>query len=249
MLTVLIVDDEPLARENLRVLLQPVADIEIVGEAENAIEAMAAINRLQPRVVFLDIQMPRISGLEMAGMLDTRQRPRIVFLTAYDEYALQAFDENAVDYLLKPLQPARLQKTLQRLRQAEEPQDFSRLEVTQKPLKYIPCNGLNRIYLLPMEEVACVSSRLGGVCVTGSDGKAGATELTLRTLERRTPLVRCHRQHLINLDLLSEIHMHENHQGELVMKNGLIVPVSRRYLKVLKEILGLSSPRPALSAD
>ncbi|MBS0909545.1 two-component system response regulator BtsR [Tatumella sp. JGM118] len=249
MLTVLIVDDEPLARENLRVLLQAYPDVEIAGEAENAIEAMEAINRLQPRVVFLDIQMPRISGLEMAGMLDTRQRPRIVFLTAYDEYALQAFDENAIDYLLKPLQPARLEKTLQRLRQAEEPQDFSRIEVTQRPLKYIPCNGMNRIYLLPMEDVACVSSRIGGVSVTGRDGKAGTTELTLRTLERRTPLIRSHRQHLINLDLLSEIRMHENHQGELVMKNGLTVPVSRRYLKVLKEILGLSSPRPPISGE
>ena len=236
---VLIVDDEPLARENLRLLLQQYDDIVIVGEAANAIEAMAAINRLRPQVVFLDIQMPRISGLEMVGMLDPQQRPHIVFLTAFDEYALQAFDEDAFDYLLKPTDPARLEKCLKRLRQVSDPQDLTRLPVLQTPLKYIPCNGQNRIWLLPMEEVACVSSRIGGVFVTSSAGQEGATELTLRTLEQRTPLLRCHRQHMINMDQLREIRMEENGQGELRMKSGQTVPVSRRYLKRIKETLGL----------
>lgn len=239
MLTVLIVDDEPLARENLRVLLQPVTDLEIVGEAENAIEGMAMINRLQPQVVFLDIQMPRISGLEMAGMLDSDQRPQIVFLTAFDEYALQAFDEHAFDYLLKPIEPSRLEKTLQRLRQSGIPRDLTLLPGAQTPLRYIPCHGQNRIYLQGMEDVVCVSSRIGGVCVLSRDGKEGATALTLRTLEARTPLIRCHRQHLINMDLLREILIEDQGQGELIMKNGLRVPVSRRYLKQLKERLGL----------
>ncbi len=236
---VLIVDDEPLARENLRLLLGQHDDIVVIGEASNAIEAMAAINRLRPQVVFLDIQMPRISGLEMAGMLDPQQRPHIVFLTAFDEYALQAFDEDAFDYLLKPTCPTRLETCLKRLRQAREPQELPRLPAVEAPLRYIPCSGQNRIYLLPMEDVACVSSRIGGVFVTSSEGREGATELTLRTLEQRTPLMRCHRQHMINLDQLREIRMEENGQGELRMKSGQTVPVSRRYLKRLKETLGL----------
>ena len=111
MLKILIVDDEPLARENLCVLLQPVADVIVAGECENAVEALGAINRLRPDVVFLDIHMPRISGLELVGMIDPERMPHIVFLTAYDEYALQAFEENAFDYLLKPVQASRLEKT------------------------------------------------------------------------------------------------------------------------------------------
>lgn len=92
MLKVLIVDDEPLARENLRILLETQPDIEIVGECGNAVEAIGAVHKLRPDVLFLDIQMPRISGLEMVGMLDPQHRPYIVFLTAFDEYAVKAFE-------------------------------------------------------------------------------------------------------------------------------------------------------------
>lgn len=92
MLNALIVDDEPSARDNLRHLLEAEAEIAIIGECANAIEAISQIHRLQPDVVFLDIQMPRISGLEMVGMLDPNRMPHIVFLTAYDEYAVQAFE-------------------------------------------------------------------------------------------------------------------------------------------------------------
>lgn len=110
MIKVLIVDDEPLARENLRILLQEQSDIEIIGECSNAVEAIGAVHKLHPDVLFLDIQMPRISGLEMVGMLDPEHRPYIVFLTAFDEYAVKAFEEHAFDYLLKPIEEARLEK-------------------------------------------------------------------------------------------------------------------------------------------
>lgn len=110
MIKVLIVDDEPLARENLRILLQGQDDIEIVGECANAVEAIGAVHKLRPDVLFLDIQMPRISGLEMVGMLDPEHRPYIVFLTAFDEYAIKAFEEHAFDYLLKPIEEKRLEK-------------------------------------------------------------------------------------------------------------------------------------------
>ncbi len=239
MLRVLIVDDEPLARENLRFLLQDESDIEIVGECGNAIEAIGAVNNLRPDVLFLDIQMPRISGLEMAGMLDRQHRPYIVFLTAFDEYAIQAFEEHAFDYLLKPIEQPRLAKTLARLRQERQVQDISLLPENQQPLKFIPCSGHSRIWLLQMEEVAFVSSRMSGVYVTSQDGKEGFTELTLRTLESRTPLLRCHRQYLVNMAQLKEIRLEDNGQAELLLRDGHTVPVSRRYLKSLKEALGL----------
>ena len=239
MIKVLIVDDEPLARENLRILLQEQSDIEIVGECSNAVEAIGAVHKLRPDVLFLDIQMPRISGLEMVGMLDPEHRPYIVFLTAFDEYAVKAFEEHAFDYLLKPIEETRLEKTLIRLRQERTKQDVSLLPENQQEVKFIPCSGHSRIYLLQMDDVAFISSRMSGVYVTSSDGKEGFTELTLRTLESRTPLLRCHRQYLVNMAQLQEIRLEDNGQAELILRNGLTVPVSRRYLKSLKEAIGL----------
>ncbi|WP_318364021.1 two-component system response regulator BtsR [Enterobacter sp.] len=239
MLKVLIVDDEPLARENLRILLEDESDIEIVGECANAVEAIGAVHKLRPDVLFLDIQMPRISGLEMVGMLDPEHRPYVVFLTAFDEYAVKAFEEHAFDYLLKPIASPRLAKTLTRLRHERGVQDVSVLPENQAPLKFIPCTGHSRIYLLQMDDVAYVSSRLSGVYVTSHEGKEGFTELTLRTLESRTPLMRCHRQYLVNMAHLKEIRFEDNGQAELLLREGHTVPVSRRYLKNLKEALGL----------
>ncbi|MCE0846360.1 two-component system response regulator BtsR [Buttiauxella sp. A2-C1_F] len=241
MLKVLIVDDEPLARENLRIMLQNEPDIEVVGECGNAVEAIGAVHRLHPDVVFLDIQMPRISGLEMVSMLDPEQRPYIVFLTAFDEYAVQAFEEHAFDYLLKPIDSKRLEKTLHRLRHVRVDQDMTLLAPNQEDLKFIPCTGQSRIYLLQMEEVMYASSRMSGVYVTNAQGAEGFTELTLRTLESRTPLVRCHRQYLVNMVHLKEIRFEDGGQAELMLRDGQSVPVSRRYLKSLKEALGLKA--------
>ncbi|AIR00700.1 two-component system response regulator BtsR [Pluralibacter gergoviae] len=241
MIRILIVDDEPLARENLRILLESHEDIEVVGECDNAVEAIGAVHRLRPDVLFLDIQMPRISGLEMVGMLDPEHRPWVVFLTAYDEYAVKAFEEHAFDYLLKPVEAGRLAKTLARLQQerSRRQQDLSQIAESQQPLKVIPCTGHSRIWLLQMADVAFVSSRMSGVYVTDGEGREGFTELTLRTLESRTPLLRCHRQHLVNMQHLREIRLEENGQAELLLRSGQTVPVSRRYLRSLKEALGL----------
>ncbi|KEA50483.1 MULTISPECIES: two-component system response regulator BtsR [Mangrovibacter] len=241
MITVLIVDDEPLARENLRAMLEQESDIQVIGECSNAVEGIGAVHREHPDVVFLDIQMPRISGLEMVGMLDPVKRPWIVFLTAWDEYAVQAFEEHAFDYLLKPVEASRLAKTLHRLRHERTEQDTALLPQVSENLRYIPCTGHSRIYLLPVEDVSYVSSRLSGVFVTSAHGDEGFTELTLRTLETRTPLLRCHRQYLVNMAHLKEIRFDEGGQAELLLRDGQSVPVSRRYLKNLKVALGLKA--------
>ncbi|EXU75591.1 two-component system response regulator BtsR [Erwinia mallotivora] len=239
MLRAVIVDDEPLARENLRLMLQAEQDISIVSECANAIEAIGAVNRLKPDVLFLDIQMPRINGLEMVSMLDDGHRPSIVFLTAFEEYAIKAFEEHAFDYLLKPVAAERLSKTLVRLRQQQHRYPSAPVPENPQPLQFIPCSGQSRIYLLQMQDVAFVSSRLSGVWVTSNEGKEGLTELTLRTLESRTPLLRCHRQFLVNMAQLKEIHLQDNGQAELQLRSGQTVPVSRRYLKPLKKSIGL----------
>ena len=119
MIRTLIVDDEHYAREELRQQLACDPAIEIVGEAANAIEALPLIQRLKPDVVFLDIQMPKLSGMELVAMLDPL--PRIVFVTAFDEYAIQAFEENAFDYLLKPVTAERMNKALERIQRLLSP--------------------------------------------------------------------------------------------------------------------------------
>ncbi|MDR3411475.1 MAG: two-component system response regulator BtsR [Formivibrio sp.] len=239
MMKTLIVDDEPFARKELRALLAEAEDFEVVGESGNAIEALADIHRLHPDVVFLDIQMPRISGLEMLAMLDRERMPHIVFVTAYDEYAIRAFEENAFDYLLKPTNRERLAKTLVRLRKERGAQDFQALGSTI-PLQHVPCCSVNRIYLLRLEEIEYATSKLSGVYVAAADGEERFTELTLRTLEERTPLLRCHRQYLINPDQIREIRLVENGLAEIVTRSDKKVPVSRRFLRELKERLGIS---------
>ncbi|MBV8046709.1 MAG: two-component system response regulator BtsR [Paludibacterium sp.] len=239
-MNVLIVDDEPLAREELRARLSTEADMTIIGECGNAIEAIAAIHRQKPDVVFLDIQMPRISGLEMLGMLDPEHTPHIVFLTAYEDYALKAFEENAFDYLLKPAEPARLAKTLERLRRtlgARQP--LSQLAPGQA-LSYVPCQGAGRILLLKLPDIEYVSSRVSGVYVVDHAGSEHFTELTLRTLEEKSPLVRCHRQYLVNLDAVAEIRLGEGGAADIVARNGHVIPVSRRFLKPLKQRVGIA---------
>lgn len=238
-MNVLIVDDEPLARQELRCLLEAEADIHIVDECGNAIEAIKAINHKPVDVVFLDIQMPRISGLEMIGMLDPDHMPRVVFLTAHDEYAVRAFEERAYDYLLKPIDSQRLAKTLQHLRS-----DYVRRPLVLPPeaqrLQHIPCAGINRIFLLKLDEVESVASNASGVYVIGTDGKENFTELTLRTIEERTPLLRCHKQFLINPDQIKEIRFEENGVAEIITISNRNVPVSRRFLGALRDSVGIS---------
>ncbi|MFG6447603.1 two-component system response regulator BtsR [Roseateles sp. BYS180W] len=241
--TALIVDDEAPARAELRALLAEHPHIEVVGEAAHAVEALQLIHRLRPQLVFVDIQMPRISGLELARMLDPQQLPALVFVTAFDQHALEAFEAQALDYLLKPVAPQRLARTLARLaQQPATPQATGQaLEAlsTLAPLRTLPCHGHQRIVLLPLAEVDHVHARLSGVYLVAQDGAEHFTELTLKTLELRTPLLRCHRQHLVHPERIREIRLLEGGAAELRTAAGHLVPVSRRYLKAVRQALGL----------
>ena len=236
MLTALIIDDEAPSREELRALLALEPDIEVLGECANAIEGLAAIHRLRPQVVFLDIQMPRLSGLEMASLIDPAAMPHIVFVTAYDEHALKAFEEHATDYLLKPIDPLRLAKTLNWLRTGARPASTLPALVSTEQLRQIPCISRSKIYLLNLGEVEYVHTDLAGVHVVSAE-RNGITELTLKTLQERTPLLRCHRQYLVNTDQIAEIELLDNGAAEILTRSGKRVPVSRRYLREMKDRL------------
>ncbi|MGL4717102.1 MAG: two-component system response regulator BtsR [Aeromonas sp.] len=232
MIRALIVDDEPYAREELALYLADDPEMAIIGMAGNAIEALPLIQQLKPDVVFLDIQMPKLSGMELVAMLDPL--PRIVFVTAFDEYAIQAFEENAFDYLLKPVDPARLAKTLARLKQDISPQSVDPLAFA---IRHIPGYHHNRVRLLPIEQVEYAFSDLSGVHVA-CQGELFHTHLTLKSLEEKSPLLRCHRQYLVSPNAIFEIQLLEHQLAEIVTQRGARVPVSRRYRKALKDLLG-----------
>jgi len=233
MLSVLIIDDEAPSREELKALLTAAPDVEVLGECSNAIEGLSAIHRLRPDVVFLDIQMPRVSGLEMVGMIEASALPHIVFVTAYDEHALKAFEEHAADYLLKPIDPQRLAKTLDWLRSGARSSGKA-FPGADSTLQHIPCIARNRIFLIALDDIEYVNTELSGVQVVGST-RQGVTELTLKLLQERTSLIRCHRQYLVNLNRIAEIELLDNGAAEIITHSGKRIPVSRRYLREIKD--------------
>ena len=234
MMRALIVDDEIYSREELESMLQETGEFIVSGKCANAVEAIRAINRERPDVLFLDIQMPAINGFELLSMIDEKVMPSVIFVTAYDEYALKAFEENALDYLLKPVEKERLAKTVEKLKK--------RFALGDKPvfagpdIQKIPCIHSSKIKLIHTSEIEYVRSGESGVYVVCRNGEF-YTDLTLQILENKTPLVRCHKQFLINIDLVDEIILRENMLADIKTKSGRLVPVSRRYLKILRESL------------
>jgi two-component system, LytTR family, response regulator len=234
MMRALIVDDEVYARQELETMLAETGEFSVVGKCANALEAMQAIKNERPDVLFLDVQMPVINGFELLGMIDEAAMPRVVFVTAYDEYALKAFEENAFDYLLKPVEKVRLAKTVEKLKKqfAEGGSPVFSGPAIQK----VPCIHSSKIRLISPADVEYVKSSESGVHVITAGGEY-YTDLTLQVLENRTNLVRCHKQYLINIDLIDEIILRENMLADIRTKSGRLVPVSRRYLRILRERL------------
>ncbi|EGA66303.1 two-component system response regulator BtsR [Vibrio brasiliensis] len=237
MLSALVIDDELFAREELTELLEETGHIHVIEQASNAIEGLKKINQLKPDVVFLDIQMPQITGIELLAMLDPETMPKVVFVTAYDEFAVQAFEDNAFDYLLKPVDIQRLEKTVNRLLKSQQISKEQVAAITPPCLDQVPCIGLNRIVIIPTKDVEFAYSDISGVHVQTHEQKA-TSQLTLKILEEKTNLVRCHRQFLVNISAIKEIKLLENGLAEIITVSDHPLPVSRRYLKTLKEMLG-----------
>lgn len=236
MIRTIIIDDEPHAREELKYLLQEHPEIEIVAECANALEGIRQIHSLRPDLLFLDVQMPAVDGFEMLTMLERDQRPHLIFVTAYDEYAIRAFEADAIDYLLKPVEPERLKRAIEkvasRIQQGDSP------EFPVKSIHRIPCALKNIIRLVPVQDVVCVRCDATGVHVVTKD-KELLTDLTLKTLQEGTDLFQVHRQYLVNLDVVDEIRLLDGGNAEIITRCGITVPVSRRFLKELKEAIGM----------
>ncbi len=235
MMRALLVDDEMHARDELAALLRETGAFEIAGECADAVSALQAIRVSRPDVLFLDVQMPAVSGLELLSMIDDAEMPRVVFVTAHDEYALRAFEETAVDYLLKPVSRQRLARTVDRLRaRASDPGAAAQL---RPAIQRIPCQAGRSVKLLDAGEVEFARSSEAGVYVVCARGEY-FTELTLRVLEERAGLTRCHKQFLVRLDQVDEVRPGDGH-ATLLTRSGREVPVSRRLLPEIRTRLGL----------
>jgi two-component system, LytTR family, response regulator len=234
MMRALVIDDEFHAREEMATLLTATGVFEAIETCANAFEGLKAINKVRPDVVFLDIQMPQVDGFEMLNMVNQDIMPHVVFVTAFEEYSLKAFEEKTLDYLLKPVSNARLRKTLDKLQQTlanSEPTAFRAEEITRIPLLVN-----RRIKFLNMKEVEFVSAGERGHYIATADSEF-YTDIALKTLEERSCLIRCHKQFLVNMDNVKEIALLDNGLGRITTRSGAAVQVSRRYLKKIKGML------------
>jgi two-component system LytT family response regulator len=236
MIRVLIVDDESHACDELAALLAEQGEIELLGACNNAMEAIRVINREHPQILFLDIRMPVIDGFELLSMIDEDNMPFVVFVTAYDEFALKAFEEKTLDYLLKPIDPQRLAQTMKKVRAALFDQGTPRYQVSA--ISRIPCSHGHKIKLIDPAEIEYIHSDISGVHVYTATG-GYFTELTLKVLEARAGLQRCHKQYLVNPALIDEIVPLENGLAQVKTCSQAVLPVSRRYLRALKGLFHL----------
>jgi two-component system LytT family response regulator len=240
MIRVLLVDDEELARDRLRRLLSEVADVTVVGEAADGAEAMERIAELSPDVVLLDIQMPGCTGLEVAASL-AEPRPHVIFCTAYDRYAIDAFELHAVDYLLKPVSRARLHTALERVRAGGAAAPLVPAVHAAVPMKRFLGRKGNRYRVVPAGEVLCFLSEDGLTKLQAADGHHYWIPPTLNDLEARidpAQFFRISRAAIVNLDAVHELIPLDGGQGEVTLKDGTRLEVSRRRFRDLTERLG-----------
>jgi len=248
-LTALIVDDEPLARQRVRDLLESESDIDVTGEAEDGVAALAGIRALNPDLVFLDVQMAGMDGFEVLAELDPASRPMIVFTTAYDAYAVRAFDENALDYLLKPLDPARFAEALGRARTALA---GGREEWTRKldallrkverasALRRIAVREDDRVLFIETREVAWFEAAGNYVRLHLDDARTHLVRMTMQTLETRLDarsFVRVHRGTIVNVARVAELQIVARGQYDVVLRNGARLPMQRAYHDRLRRAL------------
>jgi DNA-binding LytR/AlgR family response regulator len=250
MIHTLIVDDERLARERLRDMLAVVADVEVIAEADSGADAVVKIEKYEPDLLFLDVRMPGMDGFETLRMVETKPLPLVIFLTAYDQYAVAAFEANAVDYLLKPARRRRLEQALDKAREklASRRAGAGQLNallqaVAQRPDSYLqrlPVRAQNRILILPVEQIALLRVDRGLVRVMTDEGEFRTQYATFTEMEGLLDpqvFLRIHRQIIVNLNHVREITNIDKHSARLTLRGGQQATVSRSHLKELREAI------------
>jgi two-component system LytT family response regulator len=247
----LVVDDEPLARERLASLLEPLEDVELVGECRDGEEAVIAIHDLTPDLVFLDIQMPGMSGFDVIDAVGTDKMPLVIFVTAYDQHALRAFQVRALDYLLKPFDRERFTDALQRARKQLERDDSGdigrRLLALVRDLRRDPpkadrlvVKSGGRLFFLRTDEIDWVEAA-GNYVRLHVGNTSHLLRETMTAMEARLDpekFVRIHRCRIVNVDRIQEMQPWLNGEYAVVLRTGARLTLSRGYREKLQEKVG-----------
>jgi two-component system LytT family response regulator len=243
----LIVDDEALARAFLAEQLAAIPDIAIVGAAANGFEAVKLVDELRPDVVLLDIQMPKLSGFEVLELLGDRA-PAVIFVTAFDEFALKAFQVHAIDYLLKPVAPERLAAAIARvgerlLAKSHPPlarELFAAARPPGRPLERVVVRDEGQVHVLTVDRIDFIEARDDYVEFSAG-GKRRRKQQTLAELEAQldaTRFVRIHRSFLLNIDRLKRLELYAKDSWQAILEDGTRLPVSRSGHARLKSVIG-----------
>lgn len=243
MLTAFIVDDEMMARDELIFLLRKSNQVKIVGEAEDLETAWEQIQGKLPDVVFLDIQLANESGIDLAEkILTLHPQPEIVFATAYDEYALKAFELNAIDYILKPFEEERISQTIAKMLRTKQKGISNFIPTENQQLsasvhrKKLTVLVEDRLYPIPIEQIHYLSSVEGKTMIVTEERRYKINEPLIK-LERKlanTTIIRVHRSFLVNLEAIVEIQPWFHSTYLLMMRDDAKVPVSRTFVKELR---------------
>jgi two-component system, LytTR family, response regulator len=235
----LIVDDEPLARSNVAVLLRIDAEIEIIGECGSGMEGLTEIRAAKPDLLFLDVQMPECDGFDVLEMLGSDLPPAVIFVTAYDQYALRAFEAGALDYLLKPFDNARFQLALtrakQRIRSSNAQESGAR-----RPERLV-VKSAGEVCFIRILEIDWIEASDYYACLHVA-ARRHLLRRSLSELEGELDpnlFCRVHRSSIVNLDRVRSLKLDEGGEYEVVLENGARVRLSRRYRKQLEERLGV----------
>ncbi len=254
-MTALLVDDEQLAREELGYLLRSFPEVEILGEAEDGPGALEQIEALEPDIVFLDVQMPGLNGLEVVREILARngKLPHIIFATAFDRYAVEAFEVNAADYLLKPVEMDRLGRSIERARELmrspeHESERMARLlsairEQATPPTKVLVRVG-GRMILVDAADLIFATVRDGGVCIVATEFEGHSNYKTLDELQSTLGdrlFWRPHRSYIVNIDRIKEVvpWFRSSYQLRMSDHDRTGIPVSRAQTKKLRELFRL----------
>ncbi len=241
----LIIDDEPLARMVVQEYLQDIGDVEVIQECGDGFEGIKAINQYKPDLIFLDVQMPKINGFEMLELLD--YRPAVIFATAFDEYAIKAFEAHAVDYLLKPFSKDRFRQAVMKyLGQTQvqaQKQTEQLLQSTAMPAQHerIVVKTGTKVKIIPVNDVLYLEADDDYVSIHTAEGSflknktMGFFEQTLDPLQ----FVRVHRSYILKVQEITRIDPYEKDAHLAILKSGARIPVSKSGYGKLKQVLGI----------
>lgn len=244
----IIVEDEEPARNLLKNFLKDCSEVELIEECSDGFAGVKAINELKPDIVILDIQMPKLTGFEVLELLE--HKPAIIFSTAYDQYAIKAFDENAVDYVLKPFSKARLLqaigKAVTSINAANPDNPIGEVISTivsdkAEPLQRIAVKSGSKIFVLPIQNIQYIEADGDYVKVHTRDNSY-LKEKTMKYFENNLPtdeFVRVHRSYIININEISKIEPFDKDSHVVILKSGVSIKTSSNGYKALKQSLGL----------